>query len=176
MARYKRLTSGYFAQRYNYLINAGFEDWEAREFVFGSNYTTFKRNKLLGNNDPAIYIQRMIRSRRLYVGNLRRAGYTPDEIHQAILRLYVKKDWMSAPKGFVEVGERRDPLKMLRSFRKATIESGGYVRPPSKGSHHALKRQDLTEQKARRARKSSPKPIGEVVFNPQTGRYEPRYF
>lgn len=155
MARYKRKPTGYFRQRYQYLINSGFEDFEAQEFTYGSHYTSFKRNPSLGSYDPAIYLQRMIRWRRLYVGNLQRRGYTPNEIHLAILRLYETKGWMSAPAGFVGVGIRRDPFKMLRDFRKAAIASGDYHRPPKKGSHHkkGISREDLSGQRARRKAK-----------------------
>ncbi|MBU1173698.1 MAG: hypothetical protein KKD44_29355 [Proteobacteria bacterium] len=154
MVKYKRKSTGYYAQRYNLLLKSGFEDWEAMEIVYGTRYTTFRRNKALGKTDPAIYLQRMIRSRRLYVGNLRRRGYSPDEIHRAILNLYEKKGWFSAPKGFVGVGERRDPLRMLRDFRRAAMDDNEYFRP--KRSHHkqGITRDSVKAQGARRRRQS----------------------
>jgi len=152
--RYIRKAAGYYARRYNSMINSGFEDWEAHEIVYGGNYRTFRRNKALGKNDPAIYIQRMMTWRRLYVGNLKRLGRSPEQIHNAILRLYETKGWLTHPKALAVPGVRRDPLAMLRAFRKAAMDAGDYRRPTKKGSHHALKRRDVANQGKKRARKS----------------------
>ena len=156
MAKYKRLKTGYYARRYDHMIESGFEPFEAQELVYGAHYRTFKRNRALGKQDPALYLQRMIKWRKLYVGNLKRAGKSPEQIHNAIMRLYERKKWLTHPEHLKVPGVRRDPLAMLRSFRHSAIASGEYVRPPKKGSHHKiLTKGAVSKQGKKRAKRTA---------------------
>lgn len=154
MAKYVRLPTGYYSRRAQYLSAHFFLDFEVQEIVYGSHgaYRTFHRNPSLGASDPSIYLQRMVKARILYVTNLRRQGLDNNQIRQAIIRLYERKGWMSSPTGFIGVGERRDVFKMIRAYRKASIESGDYRRPPRKGAHHTkLTKGDITKQGVKRS-------------------------
>lgn len=148
MAKYKPSPTGYKARQKEALSRAGFEAWEIQEIL--SSYGRISRNYALGRQDPAIYLQKAIKARRLYVGNLQRKGFSPAEIHKSILKLYDKKGWMTHPKNLKVPGKRRDPMSMIREYRKKDIESGDYRRPKKKGSHHPLKKHDVERQGQRR--------------------------
>ena len=124
-----------YRHKYNLLTRWGFLGWEAREFA--RQYTTKQIRTL-----P--YMRRMTSWRRLYVGNLRRRGYSERQIGTSIRNLYGKRE-------FTFEG-RLDPWALLRYFRKAAIEAGDYIPPKRKGSHHkntGVSKGDIQSQKRR---------------------------
>jgi hypothetical protein len=118
-----------------YLTNAGFMPQEATQLSKTWTITQFH---------TLPYLQNLVRTRRLYVSYLVKKGHTNKEIQGYIKRLYANKDWTKNGK--------RDPWTMVRDFRKASIDSGGYVPVKRKGSHHALgvSKGDIAGQKQRR--------------------------
>jgi hypothetical protein len=118
-----------------YLTNAGFMPQEATQLARTYTITQFK---------TLVYLQKLVRTRRLYVSNLVKKGHTDKEIKEYIKKLYIKKNWAR--------NDKRDPWTMVRDSRKASIDSGGYVPVKRKGSHHALgvSKGDIAGQKQRR--------------------------
>jgi hypothetical protein len=115
-------------KRMGYLTNNGLLGFEARPF--SKQYSQTQMRQL-----P--YMQRFLRSRRLYISNQRSRGLTNPQIEQAIRAWYRRNGW-------VDKEGRLDPWTVLRRFRKKEIESGGYV--PPKRSHHSVREQITAEQ------------------------------
>jgi hypothetical protein len=130
----------------DYLISKGFTNKEATELT--SPYIIIDGKKRehkpysMKELRTVPYLVNMIRSRQLYVSNLRKKGYTKRQIEGLIANQYYKQDWLS-PKN------KLDPWKMLRKFRKQVIESGDYI--PPKTSHHGegVSKGDIMGQKSR---------------------------
>lgn len=109
-----------YRYRYDYLTGKGFIPAESREFA--RQYTMSQLRSL-----P--YLQNMIKSRGLFISNLRKRGYSNTEIRDRLYALYDTRDWLT-PDGQLDV------WAMLRSFRKKAIDEGEYKEKPRKGSHH----------------------------------------
>lgn len=146
-----------YDEKMDYLSRAGFEEWEAHELA-QANYKTFFRDRHTypdRDDDPAVYIQRMVRSRRLNMRRWHAAELSEDEIHARILKAYQRHDWTSHPRNLADAEARhRDPLDMLRWFRGTSVEKGEYIprkrpSPFRAGSHHKLteKGQDRKQQR-----------------------------
>lgn len=130
----------YRQQLYNRLIDAGFLPFEAREYA--KQYT-------IGQFRSLPYLRKMVQSRRLYIANLRSRGLiTFDEktIRIRILNLYKRKGWLR-PDG------KPDAWKPVKAQRQNDIDSGDYIPPKKKGSHHkqpGVSEGDVQAQRQRR--------------------------
>ena len=90
------------------------------------------------------YLIRMAKARRLYATNLAGKGYGLDEIRRSIAMLYRQKGW-------VDADGNPDPWKMLKSYRRQIISSGGDPSPgfaPTRRSHHSRKEITAAELRA----------------------------
>jgi hypothetical protein len=138
-----------YGRRYDYLIRAGFEPFEAHEFAKTYTMSELRHRTTIAitaeqKRDPNTYLSDMIKSRILYVGNLRRyfakKGLSEekisDRITARIIRLYKNKGWFRHG--------QTDPWQMLEAYRDAATRRIGkdkkpdYIPPPrrkSKGSH-----------------------------------------
>lgn len=115
-----------YRYKYDFLTNAGFLPFEAREVARQYTVAQFRNLKYLVN---------LVRWRRLYVRNLQSKGLSNKEIIQKIKELYIKRGWVD------DIG-RPSPWDLLRSFRKQVTDSGGTASPglpPTKRSHHGVK-------------------------------------
>ena len=122
-------------QRYDYLIKSGFLPREATEYA--SNYS-------MNQIRTVPYLQNIVRSRRLYVNNLRSRDYSDSDIRNAILRLYRRRNMIQ--------DNAIDPWEALRRARQKAIEEGDYIPPKRKGSHHPIgvSKGQLADQRKRR--------------------------
>ena len=107
------------SRKMEYLIKSGLNYKEASEF--SGQYS-------LSDLRTLPYFKNLLRTRRLYQSNLKKRGYSDRQIQGTIANLYWRKGWESDGK--------LDYWKMLRDFRKKSIESGDYTPPKHKGSHH----------------------------------------
>lgn len=98
------------------------------------------------------YFKNMIRSRQLYIGKLKKKGLSDRKIQEAVNALYKKQRLTTDKTSKGEPG----PWAMLRKYRALAIESGDYVPPTHKGSHHktGVSKEDLATQQKRNAEKS----------------------
>lgn len=121
------------------LIKAGFLPSEATMLSGGYTATQFR---------TISYLQKLVRTRRLYVANLRSRGYSDQMITQYIKDLYVNKDWISHGK--------RDPWKMIKKYRQKDIDSGEYPESKYRGKHHGqgVSKGDVKGQRTRAKQKS----------------------
>lgn len=127
--------------RYNWLRRSGLLPFEASQLANSYSMTQLRSTP---------YIQDLMRSRRLEVANLRSRGYSDNRIRLTLLRQYVVRGWWSH--------DEPDIWANIRRLRKQAIDSGEYIPIPRKkvpGSHHAIKRRDLDQQKQRRNRRIS---------------------
>ena len=122
-------------QRYDYLIKSGFLPREAAEYA--SNYS-------MNQIRTVPYLQNIVRSRRLYVNNLKSRDYSDSDIRDAILRLYQRRNMIQ--------DNTIDPWEALRRARQKAIEEGDYIPPKRKGSHHPIgvSKGQLADQRKRR--------------------------
>jgi len=130
-----------YRYKYDLLTRWGFLSWEAREFARQYSMAQIRRLP---------YLKAMTRWRRLYVSNLRSRGYSDKEIIDRIYALYDVRDWLT------DVG-RLDPWQLLKRFRKQAVDTGEYIPPRRKGSHHppGISKGDVTEQRKRRKARSA---------------------
>jgi len=119
-----------------YLGRMGFEDWEAYALAHETKYETLyrvSRGYVSRRDDPGVYIQRMIQSRRHNMRRWQAAKLSDREIHDRILMAYQTHDWFSHPKALKDAtAKHRDPMAMLRWFRQRAIgpdEGAGEYRP-----------------------------------------------
>lgn len=121
------------------LIKSGFLPSEATTLSGGYTTTQFR---------TLPYLKKLVRTRRLYVANLKSRGYSDNLIAQYIKDLYENKEW--------EREGKRDPWKMIRDARQKEIDSGNYIPPKRKGSHHGegVSKGDVKKQKSRARGKS----------------------
>lgn len=130
----------FYHHKENMLTGWGFLPFEYRELSM--QYTTSQLRSL-----P--YLHNLMRSRRLFVSNLRKRGYKDSEIRDRVYALYDKKDWLTDGKP--------DIWKLLRTYRKKAIDTGDYIAPKRKGSHHkdkGVSKGDVEEQRQRRKERS----------------------
>lgn len=124
-----------YRRKYDYLINAGFYPFEAREFA---------RQYTIPQLKTTSYLRNMIRNRRLYVGRMKKRGLSDRQIRDRIMILYGNNDLLR--------GIAPDPWQWLKRFRKIAINAGKYPIPTRKGSHHKVKgvsKGDVVGQKKR---------------------------
>jgi len=126
-------------QLYDKLTTAGFMPIEARELTRQYTVTNFR---------TITYLQKIVRTRRLYVANLRSRGYSDELIKQYIRDLYHNRDWITDGK--------IDTWKMLKKYRQRDIESGEYPESKYKGKHHGqgVSKGDIKGQRTRAKQKS----------------------
>jgi hypothetical protein len=138
-ATHMKTTQSYY-RCYNILIGWGLENFEAREIA--GNYWMPQIRSL-----P--YLQSMIKSRRLYVSNLSKRNYTPEDIREKIYALYATNDCLTDGKP--------DVWKMIRRYRKIAIADNDYLPPKRKGSHHGggISKGQVADQKKRRKAKTN---------------------
>jgi hypothetical protein len=89
------------------------------------------------------YFRSLLVNRRLYVAKLKKKGYTDRQIQGTIANLYFRRGW--------DDNGKVDEWAMLRSFRRKSIESGDYIPPKHKGSHHGegVKAEEIKKQAVR---------------------------
>ncbi len=126
----------------DYLENKGLLPFEAREIA---------RNYDMPQIKSLPYLQSVIKSRQLFIINLRKRGYSDREIKYRVYTLYDKKDWL--------VEGRPDIWQMIRRYRKTAIDKDDYNPVKRKGTHHksgsGISKGNLTEQRKRRKAKSA---------------------
>jgi hypothetical protein len=121
------------------LIDAGFLPSEATTLSGGYTNNQFR---------TISYLQKLVRTRRLYVANLKSRGYADSLITQYIKDLYINSGWLSNGK--------RDVWKMIKEYRQRDIESGEYPESKYKGKHHGkgVSKGDVKGQRTRAKQKS----------------------
>ncbi len=121
------------------------------------------------------YIRLMRVDRRELVRGVRRLGLSKRaslrELRDQVDRVYEINGW-------------KDAYSMMRDYRERAIDRGEYV-PPPRRKRQPIDKGDIRRQKLRaKARKergaissqydSQGRLIGDVVFNPRTGKFETR--
>jgi hypothetical protein len=127
-----------YHQRYDYLKKSGLMNFEARELA---RHYTIKQLRSIP------YLQSFIKSRRLYIINMRKRDYTDKEISKRLHTLYIKRKWLDN-EGKISIWAR------IRDIRKKEIDSGDYIPAKRKGSHHkvgsGISKGNLSEQRKKR--------------------------
>ena len=108
--------------RINYLTRRGLTHKEASTFADAYTYRQLK---------DLPYLRTMLRVRQLYINNQTYRGKSTQQINKRLKELYP------------------DAWKMLRDFRKASVEKGDY-KEPAKKSHHKLSDEELAKQRSRK--------------------------
>lgn len=138
----KKTPPNYY-HRYNALVGWGLLAWESR--AIATVYSMAQIRSLT-------YLQSFIRSRRLFVSNMRRLGYSNRQIIKRIYELYRRNEWLTDD-------GKPDVWKLIRAYRKPAIDNGEYVPPKRKGSHHppssGISKGQINEQRRRRKKRLS---------------------
>lgn len=93
------------------------------------------------------YLQALIKSRRLYVGKLRKRGLSTEQITEKIYNIYRRKGWLNNE-------GNPDVWQLLRAYRKRDIELGEYFpfkRKPK--NHKPFTKEDIDRQRQNLNRK-----------------------
>lgn len=153
-------------RKYNALRKAGFLPFEAKEFIRTSRMTEKGKIKVTPPPLTIPYIKEMIRSRAKALRQAQREGVPIQDYINSIEDFY-------RDESFLDADGSPDFWQYFRDIRDKAIDRGEYV-PPLKKKPRPLDKGDVKAQKARyRAKqKAKPPPVGEVIFNPKTGRYE----
>ena len=107
-------------------------------------YRTFRQTDFTGH-DPAVYIQRMLKSRVQTIINLDRYGYTFEQIQKYLLQRYKAMGWLYR-------NGKPNPFAMLEYFRQKSMDYGEYfpkARRHGRGKGQSISKGDVKGQRER---------------------------
>lgn len=106
------------------------------------------RQYLMDDIRSVAYLEKIIRTRRLYVANMHKRQFTDNDIQVRIIDQYIKNKW-------VDNDGKPSVWEHIRAVRKKTIADGEYVIPErSKHKGGKLDREAIDRQRQRIRRKS----------------------
>jgi len=114
--------------KYQFLVEHGLLPFEAEEIADKSYHLHGLRE--------LIYFRRIYQYRMPYLANLRKRGFTEEQIKIKILRKYREKEWATKEKKWGRNIYHYSPFAMVKWYRKRSIDEGEYTIPIRKGSHH----------------------------------------